>query len=450
MGQTADGNPICLLRHNCFPTGLLPHVIAALQKAKIGGVIVGMPPPGNLLPVVPTVGDKTLRDYQVEAINAMLENRRGLVGIATGGGKTEVWIGFLLTLNPLNSLFIVPTEDSREQYIARARDAGLDVAKLTTELTSPHLVSTPQYINRHATTDFMKQLLAQVQVLCFDEAHHVGKAPTWLAIAQNCPAIWRFGLTATPFHNPKNPYAKLEDMQLIGALGGILVDAPVEALQTIDVLETPDVCVVHYNAPKVTAKDNDWHILRKRGLTENKYRNAMLVGVIQQIVEEKRKPLLLIELVSHGKRLQEYLYSEDVITAMCKGQSESFVIGNAGIRYRFTRERIVQEFLAGDIQAMIATTVWDESFDLPEITDVVLGGGGKGGPSKYQKTLQRVGRALRKSDSKETVRVWLPWDAHNGVLKYHSSCQLKALRDRRFPIKKVKYDKQSKRVSVHT
>ena len=54
---------------------------------------------------------------------------------------------------------------------------------------------------------------------------------------------------------------------------------------------------------------------------------------------------------------------------------------------------------SGKIQCVIATVSWVEGVDIPNLTCVINAGGGK---SEIQ-TLQKIGRGLRKTETKDTV-----------------------------------------------
>jgi superfamily II DNA or RNA helicase len=74
------------------------------------------------------------------------------------------------------------------------------------------------------------------------------------------------------------------------------------------------------------------------------------------------------------------------------------------------------------IQAVVATTVWDEGVDIPNLRQLILGYGGK----SLIKVDQRTGRSLRKKQEGQNVAVIVDFMHYgNDHLKNHSHVRLK-------------------------
>ena len=65
---------------------------------------------------------------------------------------------------------------------------------------------------------------------------------------------------------------------------------------------------------------------------------------------------------------------------------------------------------------MIATTIFDEGVDIPELQKVVLCSGGK----SQVKLLQRLGRGVRKAPGKKVVEIVDCADTHHPLLRKHA------------------------------
>lgn len=140
-----DGHYNFLMRPaNIFPTGLLPKVVEFLVDfCDVTPVLIDQRE--QLLALSPiassyTVGDdKELRHYQVDAINAIANNRvlgvpfqRGVINIATNGGKTVIAEGVINELYPQvlerHGVFLFVTHSKEIAYQARhSIETDLDI-----------------------------------------------------------------------------------------------------------------------------------------------------------------------------------------------------------------------------------------------------------------------------------------------------------------------------------
>jgi superfamily II DNA or RNA helicase len=89
-------------RSNTFPTGLLETVLKVLESPvniedmrKLREVTVE-----DEIQLHDDGGMITLRDYQYDAVKAAIDKRRGIVNVATNGGKTEIASGIIKQLLP--------------------------------------------------------------------------------------------------------------------------------------------------------------------------------------------------------------------------------------------------------------------------------------------------------------------------------------------------------------
>jgi superfamily II DNA or RNA helicase len=65
------------------------------------------------------------------------------------------------------------------------------------------------------------------------------------------------------------------------------------------------------------------------------------------------------------------------------------------------RKQILEDFRAGELDCLVATSLADEGLDLPILDAVILAGSGM---SKV-KAMQRIGRAIRKFPGKEKAYI---------------------------------------------
>jgi superfamily II DNA or RNA helicase len=154
-----------------------------------------------------------LRDYQKEALDAILERKRGLVQLPTGAGKTLIGIALLKYLqkhyDEVEYYVLVPTLALvRQWYTAIVKNGVL--LTLGNVMTYTSFIS----ISNRSSSVFGKTTIEhaisgknirRVTVIIIDEAHHAHLATKlWEAVVKANPD-YLVGFTATP--NPFKQYA---------------------------------------------------------------------------------------------------------------------------------------------------------------------------------------------------------------------------------------------------
>lgn len=92
-------------RYNSFPSGLLNYVLKLLENDV--EIIddreffdINIPDEIHLLEPESESGYISLRDYQYDAVKNALQQKRGIINVATNGGKTEIASGIIQQLLP--------------------------------------------------------------------------------------------------------------------------------------------------------------------------------------------------------------------------------------------------------------------------------------------------------------------------------------------------------------
>ena len=77
----------------------------------------------------------------------------------------------------------------------------------------------------------------------------------------------------------------------------------------------------------------------------------------------------------------------------------------------------IKDLRQGKIDGVIASTIWDQGVDIPEIRTLIMAGGGK----SLVRNLQRLGRGLRIAEGKTSLEVYDFYDNSTRWLRNHSS-----------------------------
>lgn len=399
-------------------TGLLPDVLELMDKNTTLHNERNVPLHTALSPTkVP------LRDYQYAAVRAAFSNKhprlgwwpRGILHVATGGGKTEIAVA-MYQMNPLPTFFLVHRKDLMFQAHERFRKYGIQAGMIGAGKWAPsdslNIVTMQTMASvlkkKDAPTKKQKQLwglIQQCEQVFFDEAHlmasKIEKGNAFITISQWFNnAYCRWGLTATPFMRGQYDNALLQ-----GVAGNTLYKIGNQELIEAGHLSMPTIRIKRVSGgiyvPKMQAS-KQYQQVYKKGIILHENRNNM---IRDEINKGPHPCLCLVAKVEHADALG-YTPGTVVLT----GKSSNAV-----------RKEAIEDVKAGRVKAIIATTIFDEGIDLPNIRKVILAGGGK----SIVKSLQRVGRGLRKAEGKSTVEIVDFLDEQHWFLKNHSKIRMK-------------------------
>lgn len=178
---------------------------------------------GALMPgVQPWPVDRALRDWQQEALETYLSaNKQDFLLVATpGAGKTIAALAIahaLLRRGSVDQVVVVcPSDNLRTQWATVADSVGIhlspiwepDSGYVTADFTG--VVVTYQQVGRSA---YPYRLLCRRRTLVIlDETHHAADQRAWGDAIRTAftPAVYRLGISGTPFRSDNNPIPFVE------------------------------------------------------------------------------------------------------------------------------------------------------------------------------------------------------------------------------------------------
>jgi len=418
--ENGSDGMICMVdESHHFLTGLLPRIISFCEAHDLKLEVIDTRIPTEALkfePTAPLKDEKVveLRDYQKSVVETSLKNvlggmpwYRGVVKVATGGGKTEIAVG-MYQCNHLPTVFLVHRKDLMEQAAQRFERYGIECGRIgDSEFVlsySTVTVATIQTIwsilkkEDDVRNGPLEALFKGTRQLFFDEAHlmaaDVDKANTFMKISKKFEnADVRWGLTATPFIKEDD----FSNNLLMGATGTLLCSITNADLIKRGYLTVPKVKMVTVEHPEryfdeilneerlqPKGRGMKWNDMYEYVITANPGRNK---AIIKEIEEAPKPCLVLLQRKEHLKYLKWY------------GMPDYPVLTGSDSKKK--RMATVDLLRKGEIGVLICTTIFDEGVDIPELRSVIMGGGGK---SKI-KTLQRLGRGLRLAKGKDEVLI---------------------------------------------
>ena len=394
---------ISFFRYSKFPSGLTQMVLDELDKQKIEWDLNVQIPFFDTRPLQTEFGPFKMRDYQEAAASVALKEQRGIIKVATAGGKTLIITGIVNSVD--TAVIVVPTrallmqtylklqEVMHDRIIGRYGDNFKDVQEITI-CTMASFGRMMEKIGKNGRN--------ALDALIFDECHH-NKADSIAEVARTIPAPIRIGLSGTPMSRDV-----LDNMTIMGITGDIIYEATSSDLIQEGWITKPKIFLVEILEPEssTSAYDNAYY----ECIVENDIRNDLIATIAKREVENG-PVMILVERIYHTVILQRLLPEAGVAT----GKK-----GNATL--------VLDELRNGTLNIAIATTVFGEGVDVPDVSTVIIAGGGK----SIRSVLQKVGRALRKADGKNEAHIYDFIDDTNDHLFNHSQLRVEIYEEEGF------------------
>jgi len=330
--------------------------------------------------------------------------RRGIFCIATGGGKTSLLGNLLTTINRPTLIMLgkldllYQTKDVLEllvgEDIGTIGDTKRDVKKYTILMS--------QTASRLLDDTWFKDYLKTIECVFLDEAHHLNDNTYYTVLKQLDNAYYRFALTATPLRR-----GDIGDAQLIGSFGSKIVDVKSKELRDVGALSDVVVYIHEFhdkNIPRGLQKVQ----VKKRGIFSNFERNDKIVDYAEKFKDHGWPCLILVnQIIEHGVGVQEAFN--------IRGLGKPSIINYKTPKN--DRRELLNKLESGKVKYLIASVgVFGEGINAPNIRALIRAEGG----SSTIKTLQSIGRGLRRKQPPNILYVVDFWDTHDKGLDLES------------------------------
>lgn len=458
-----------------FPTGLLTEVYMALKRK--GYVVklidkrkvIDVPIPEDIELGHLKLGSIKLstREYQLEGVQKALNATRGIIRVATNGGKTEMACGIIKSILPYLSPketigFFTHNKEIFMQSKARIECAlGIEVGEIGMEKWEPkqvNLIMIPtlsKYMEkpkdiqlshkRKKMINTVEQLKALATIVDPEKKKEV---MTRLSIAKADLKAWEefewkkiyakvtaakeltsnmVCVIADEVHHASSDtwyevLMGIESAYFRFGLTGTIDETKVVSVKKLHACTGREIInisnkfliergfsaepTVHL-LPIITApiKGVDDKDARRLGIIENVERNQTFVDKILEKAKEGKQCLVIVNEIEHG----------DIIFSM---------LDRSGITVRFSHGQRPNKFRIEtldmlknkELDVLIATSILDEGVDVPNINCLFLMAGFK----DMRALLQRIGRGLRVKDDGSGLEVYDAMDHHNEYLLNHT------------------------------
>lgn len=327
-----------------------------------------------------------LRDYQVSAVNAFLENPQCIQSISTGSGKTIITATLSKCCEPYGrTLVIVPNKDLVTQTEADYKLIGLDVGVFfgdRKELGHTHTIATWQSIDAVQRADDRQDELESftdnLTAVIIDECHSVkGEILRKMLGGMFAHVPIRWGLTGTV---PKEDF---QSIILKTSIGNVVNTISAAELQERGVLANCHVNIVQFQ----DGLEFRSYPEELKYLTTNSKRLDSLAALIESI-RQTGNTLILVDRIECGQGLVERLPGSVFINGDMKSRDR---------RDHYDEVAEVQD------KTMVATYgVAAVGINVPRIFNLVLLEPGK----SFVRVIQSIGRGIRRAQDKDHVNIW--------------------------------------------
>jgi len=400
-----DGRKHLLEKNLSFPAGLKDKVI---EFYKNKGRSISIIDEGERTPFSPLNLDDALKRskkepyyYQTEAADCVDKYDRGIIRAATGSGKGLISALMTAKIGKPTFIYVIGkdllyqihdlyTELFGEEVgiigdghceIKRINIAtvwtigqafGVKRAYLLDEVEKEKNLEKDKYQS-------IQKALAQAKLHIFDECH-LAACDTIQTIMKNIVPDQIYGMSASPWRDDG------ADLLIEGYLGKTICEIPAKKLIKEGYLVPP--IIKFWPVPKMDLPKN-YKTIYKRYVVENDYRNELVIKATNHMIAQGYKPLILFQDLRHGK----ILYNELKKTANC-----AMLKGADSTDRRKEVKNAIEE---NQLQAVLASRIFDIGVDIPSLSGLVIAGAGK----SSVRALQRIGRVIRKYPGKTKAAV---------------------------------------------
>lgn len=352
---------------------------------------------------------RVLRAWQVEALTRWTRNQRGTVSVVTGAGKTVfalACIEWVREREPdVRVLVVVPTTALMLQWAAECRALfgehavnllGGGVKELGRGWLTISVVNTARERTRRLVAAGRWMVVA-------DECHRYGAAKNRGAVRGEWVAS--LGLSATP----SREYDTWFEEFVAPEVGEVIFEydyaqALNDGVVTPFVLANYEVPLTDDEQERVNALSKRAAVLISQGADEDQVLRVLLARA--RVVKSARARIpAAVHLLGRSRPVRAIVFHEEIESAERLSQRLS-AEGHRVVAYHSRqpgeeRARNLMMFRRGVVDVLVTCRALDEGLDVPDVSLGLI----VASTASTRQRIQRIGRVLRRSESKQMAEV---------------------------------------------
>jgi superfamily II DNA or RNA helicase len=391
-------------RNQAFPTGYLMEAVSFFKERGIVPVIDDRRniPELSEHPVILQGRDPW--KHQLKVFQTISGMSRGLIQVATGGGKTFCIAGTYAFVNQPGIVLTYRKElmfqlrNELQNFLGEKvgifgdgqweegrltvcmaqsllKATEVKYSKLLKEFDEPDTAEEKEYTGRKI--DIWEKLIKATRFVAIDECHHVGAQSSYQLIQNMENAYWRYGFSATAhgFREDK------KDFFVKAAIGDVIELVSTSDLVDEGILVPTDIIMVDFSHAGHRYPKDTYNEYYYKAVVENDERNKILIQTAYHLYKAGKPVLMAVQRVDHGKTL------ELAMQHLCGVDNAKFVYGNDHSTYR---DKTLKDFADQKLPILISTLI-SEGINIPHLTYTIAG---RGEESRIA-TIQLMGRGMR-------------------------------------------------------
>jgi len=379
-----------------FYTGLLPKILAFCNQKNIQVSLKGKEEKLNFTGY--SLKTISFREEQTRLIDAALTNQRGVLKAITGLGKTLLGLAIVSAFPEHKTLWLCHTKDLMYQSGKVAeKELGIKVGYIgdsQCDLSSSLTIATRQSFSKIA-----EEQGYLYDIIIIDECHHISKLDSeYATIMKNVIAPVRIGLTATL------PSSEESLLAIESFLGPIIDEVSIEEGQSREIVAKIKIKFLKVPISHKIKEIKKYQDVYEYGVVKRFEAHKLIADEVVNQTSKNKSVLILVSRIEHGELLATEIKNAGVNVFFANGETETIV-----------RTKAKDALNNKNILCVIATTIFREGINLPELDVIINAAGGKSEIG----TLQAIGRGLRLTETKKELLLVDIIDLSNRYLVEH-------------------------------